>query len=165
MVHFNHGYERSDDPRVRRWSSIWKDMHLRFDRIVLLERENELERFVSLKVSFIRKQWVYPTSSKPPAPVPPFYLDPDETFRWLKRLRHMVRSKLDRFKDVPQHRLTYDNLYQNPQAELDAVFEFLGVPSHPVQPDQLKVGIPLEEQLTNYAEVKAAFDRYLAETR
>lgn len=142
----------------RKWSFIWRELPKRVTHVLRLDRKDELARAVSLHIALQRWLWVVPKGKTAPE-VPPFYFEPKEMIRQVLRLRQTAEDHFPAFNrtGISHLSIEYEDLWHHPQKTMHQVFEFLGVPKRPVQPDQQKIGKPLEQQLLNYEEVLQAY--------
>lgn len=96
-------------------------------RIVLVERESVLARFVSYRVARSRGIW---HSETPKDEVSTrMRVDPDEFHRFFAEEKQHRETILDALNDRPDrvHRLTHEQLQRSPRETMAGVFAFLGV--------------------------------------
>lgn len=135
---------------------MWDKLPRSVSKVIILQRRDSLARYVSSVVAEKRRKWQVPKNGKVRA-VPPFSLDPVQCMHSIARHAHLDKSRQQLFEELPTHLLHYEDLCEDIQGQMDAVFTFLDQTPVPVSPTEKKVGLPLKEQVLNLGEVLARF--------
>ena len=92
-----------------------------------------------------------------PPPVEPFAVDIDDLLRDIAETRRRTREFESAFAAHPSLHIAYEDLAEDPQAQCDRVFAFLGVDAAPVRvATERIVRVAPEALVLNHAEVLAA---------
>lgn len=127
-------------------------------RVIVLHRNNLLERFVSHKTARASQQWVLRQGDVPHKPIK-FAIDAGEL--WQDMLIHEATYKLDlRWRFGVTQVFKYEHLVTCRASLMRDVYRFLGLDEDFIhQGDTLKQGCPLRETVINYDELKKAFSQ------
>ena len=125
--------------------------------IVFLHRRDLLRRYLSHQVVLRQTGVTVVLAGEPPPAVAAFEVDIDDLLRDIAETRRRTREFEAAFAAHPSLHIAYEDLSDDPQAQCDRVFDFLGVASTPVRvATERIVRVPPESLVLNYPDVQAA---------
>jgi hypothetical protein len=121
-------------------------------QVVRLDRLNELNHFVSVKLAHLNSDWTSTTVY----PVQTLAVDPAEFMTWLGYRATATRTLNAMCQGLTTHEIAYERiLMTDAQTEL---LEFLGAESHPLSSPTMKArSLPVWDAITNYSELYEFF--------
>lgn len=126
-------------------------------KIIFLDRENLLRRFISDEIAISTTTWQC-RKSKGDEQIEPI----DVKFNSDKFLRNVISYNerkefyIEKFKQHNVHHITYERLLSNFDNELEQIQKFLNVDVINLKPDTKKqINKPINEIITNYSEMEA----------
>nr|WP_283234686.1 sulfotransferase [Candidatus Protofrankia californiensis] len=129
-------------------------------KVIALQRRNLLESFRSLTQARDSGRWLAP-SADGPAPVPPrVKLSPADCESYFRSAERFYGRIFARFPPEKIHEIYYEDLGDSPRECLARIWDFLGVPPHPLSGClllQQQETRPLGEAVLNYAELRDHF--------
>jgi LPS sulfotransferase NodH len=157
VIGFRIFYDQSR--KTERARRIWDHLLANRDiRVIHLVRHNLLEAFVSRSVALRTGEWLRRPGREAATAPEPFDLDPRDCgwfFNYHTERREWARAT---FAAHPFLEISYDELSADLQASLGRVFAFLGVDPIAVEPPYRKqAGVPVREQIGNFAELRDTF--------
>lgn len=134
---------------LRRWG---------FNRFIVLQRRNQLRRFVSSRVAKKTSRWAVRKSGDHPGLVQIEIKDLNHLVERIRDLEDQDRVMLQLLKDDRCLVLTYeDDIAEDPSVAYEKICSFVGLNTVPVDINLQRVNpYPLTEIVTNFSEVKRA---------
>lgn len=128
--------------------------------VIHLVRENLVERYVSQRVALATGQYLLkdPSSRIEPGPI---VIDPQHCLGSMRFTRRRMRRVQKHFARDRFLRVSYEELVAGPDQVAERISAAFGIPVAFEAPTTVKQGLPLEERVQNFAELRAA----LAKTR
>jgi hypothetical protein len=147
-IHLNHA-----DP----WK-VWQYLKGRSGvRYLCMQRRNVLEQFVSHEQAMVHGRWQVRQAALRPE-LRPLAIDPGRFENFVVRMQSCRDRFENEFAAFERLRVWYEDLCQHTEATSLEVQRFLGASLvSRLQPGTVKVGRPLSEVVSNYAELKRHF--------
>jgi len=153
------GFKLKYDELVRpQWQEVRRLVEADADlAIVFLHRRDLLRRYLSHQVVLRHTGITVVVAGDTPPPVAPFAIDIDDLLRDIAETRRRTREFEAAFAAHPSLHIAYEDLSDDPQAQCERVFAFLGVDPAPVRVATEKiVRVAPEALVLNYDDVQAA---------
>lgn len=153
------GFKLMHGDGVGRKLAVWPHLRAMPDlHVILLQRHDLLERFVSMARARRDDVWFLPPGEPYPVPQKPLHLDPREV---LIEFEHMALAEdltRRRFADHAVLEVSYEDLFGDRAETLRRIHAFLGVehvaPEH--NPSQRVAQRPISEEVDNLRELAEA---------
>lgn len=136
------------------WAALVADREL---AVIHLKRRNMLNTLISHKTAFQTNHWMQ-VKGRGPQQTTVLSLDADECRRYFERLETLAGETDALFASHPKIELSYEELANDRQAQLEKVFAFLGLPFEPVSSIMAKqILAPASEVVANYTQLRESF--------